>query len=142
MPGIDQTLFVQVVNFIVLAILLNVFVYRPVRGILTRRREKIESFERIYDEFNRKANDFSNEIESKMSETVNQGLRYQEDMKNEAHHAERTLVQEAYSRLDEKIANAKENIQEMIIQSRTSLQSEMDLFSKELVEKILERGIR
>lgn len=141
MPNLDYSILIQIGNFILLLIFLNIIVYRPIRGILNKRKQEIESNEKITDEWTRKADKFSDEIEESMSETRKEGLNEKAGLKDEGHVKEKELLQEAYSLVDDKIEKMKKEIREKVNQARESLQSELEAFSHELAEKILGRSI-
>ncbi|MBW2086726.1 MAG: ATPase, partial [Deltaproteobacteria bacterium] len=45
MIEINASLFIQVVNFLLMLLVLNYLLYRPIQGVLRQRREKIDGFE-------------------------------------------------------------------------------------------------
>jgi len=51
MISIDYTLLIQIANFLVLLLILNIILYRPIRNILSRRKEEIHAFETTIRDF-------------------------------------------------------------------------------------------
>ena len=137
----NYTLFIQVSNFLILLFLLNIIVYRPIRGILNKRKEEISSTEDITQEWMFKADKSFEEFEKNLLETKKDGLKTKDKFKDEGMEKEREMLQETYSSVEQKIGKAREEIQERIEQARKSLQAEVQGFSHELAEKILGRGI-
>ncbi len=46
----DSSVFIQIINFIILVFLLNIFLYRPIRNIIIQRKEKIEKLNNSTDD--------------------------------------------------------------------------------------------
>ncbi len=141
MLDIDYSLIIQIANFLFLLFLLNIIAYRPIRGILSRRKEEIFSNEEMAEEWKRKADKYSEELDENISETRKEGLKEKENLKNQGMTQEREMLQEAYSSIEEKLDSARVEIRDRISQVSQSLRGELEGFSRELAEKILGRGI-
>jgi len=141
MLEIDYTLFIQIANFLFLLFLLNIILYRPIRGILNRRKEEMTSTEEQTVEWGQKADKFSEELEENISKTRKDGFQDREDLKNEGLQDERVMLQEANATAEEKLLKARDEMQERLAQVRQSLQAEVKGFSQELAEKIIGRTI-
>ena len=55
MLEIDYTVFIQVANFLVLLLLLNILLYKPIRGILAKRREQETALKNSTEDFQSQA---------------------------------------------------------------------------------------
>ena len=141
MLTIDYSLFIQIANFLFLIFLLNIVAYRPIRGILNRRKEEMSSTEEITQDWKRKADRNSEEFENRLLETRNEGLKEKGNIKGQGIEEEREMLLNVYSSVEENIDKARLEIQDKISQARQSLQTEVETFSHELAEKILGRGI-
>ncbi len=139
---IPSSILIQVINFLVLLFLLNIIVYKPIRGILNKRKEEIDSSLGMTDELKRKIEKYSTEIEENIDSTRKQGLKERVSLRNNGLAAEKELLQEAYSQVEEALGKAKNEIKEKINSARVSLQHEMETFSNELAEKILGRSLQ
>lgn len=141
MPGLNLTVVYQIINFLLLLFLLNLIVYRPIRGILSKRKEEMTSTENSTREWIKKADDYSDEIEENILSTRKEGLKERIGLRNKGLEAEKELIEDAYSQVEEAARKAKEEIKDKIAQASVSLQGEMEAFSHELAEKILGRSL-
>lgn len=137
----NYSLFIQIANFIVLLLVLNIIIYRPVRKILNQRREEMAASKSITEDLEQKADSFSTELQGNISETRKKGLNEKESIKNRGLEEERVMIQKAHSSMEEKLSKKRTEIQEKLDKARQALQSEVDGFSNELAEKLLGRGI-
>jgi len=131
----------QIVIFLSLLFLLNLIVYRPVRGILIRRKEEMSSSADQTNNWIRKANEYSDEIEENMVALRSEGLKEKTDLRNKGLETEKELIEDAYSKVEETASKAKEEIKEKINKARTLLHEEIEGFSLELAAKILGRSL-
>jgi len=141
MIEIDYTVFFQIANFLVLIFILNIVLYKPIRKILGRRADQMGSLEETISDFQDKFIRDSEDLQKNMTESNREGFREKEDLKGEGLEAESGLLKEAASSAEEKISEAKEEIQGAASDVRQSLEAEVAVFSKELAEKILGRSI-
>jgi len=141
MPEPNITFIYQIVNFLLLLFLMNMIVYRPIRGILLRRKEEMTSSENLTDDWMKKAGKYSEEIEENMIATRKEGLKKRTGLRSKGLETEKELLQDAYTQVEDATKKAKEEIKEKLNEARVSLQEEMEGFSHELAEKILGRSL-
>ena len=141
MLKIDYTLLIQIANFLILLFLLNVIAYRPIRGILNRRKEEISHTEDIAQDWRLKADRFREELEENISKTRKDGLKERGDLKDEGVERERAMLQEAYVSVEDKIRQSRVEIEDRVSRVRNVLQEDLEGFSRDLAEKILGRGL-
>jgi len=141
MLKIDYTLFIQIANFLFLLFVLNILLFRPVRKILGRRAEEINSSKSMMGDFQNRAARYEKELEENIAGARREGYKEKEDLKEEGLELEKELLQDATSSSGEKIGEAKQQIKSVADHVRQSLENEVVVFSKELAEKILGRSI-
>ena len=137
-----HSILIQMISFLVLLFFLNIIVYRPIRGMLKKRRDEIDSSANTTDELKRNIEKYSIEIEENVDSTRKIGLKERVNLRNNGLATEKELLQNAYSQVEEAIGKAKNDIKEKISSARVSLQHEMESFSHELAEKILGRSLQ
>ncbi len=141
MLKIDYTLFIQIANFLFLLFILNIIIFRPIRKILGRRAEEINSSTSMMGDFQNRTAQCEKELEENIAGARREGYKEKEDLKDESLEQEKELLQDAVSSSGEKIGEAKQQIKSSADHVRQSLENEVVVFSKELAEKILGRTI-
>lgn len=137
----DYTVFIQVANFLFLLLILNIILYRPIRKILDQRKKEMNSFQTMIEDFQDKSAQYENDLEENRTEARKEGYKEKEDLKNACLREEKDLLQEATSLADEKMGQAKEEIERKRKDARRSLENEVEVFSHELAEKVLGRSL-
>ncbi len=137
MPEINYTVIIQIINFVLLIFLLNIILYRPVRGILNNRKEKMDSSSLLTDEWKRKIEKYAIEIQEKTDLARKQGMKELVSLRDSGLTKEKELVQDAFSQFEREVDMAKNEIKVKIDKARISLKDEIDSYAREMAEKIM-----
>ncbi|MEW6264446.1 MAG: ATP synthase F0 subunit B [Thermodesulfobacteriota bacterium] len=143
-PGlieINASLLIQVANFIILLIVLNAVLYRPIRKIIKERQEKFSGLEFEIGSLNERAEQRVKEIDVRLSEAKREGFTQKDGLKGRGLEEEKKIIGEASGRADQDIQKIKELIVKDVAAARASLQAELAVFSKELAQKVLGRSL-
>ena len=141
MLNIDNTLIVQIINFLVLLFILNIILYKPIRKILGRRREEMSASEETISDLLERSSRLAEDLEQNTAAARKDGFKEKEDRTSEGRDEEAKLVQSTIDSVGEKITKAKGDIEHNMAGLRQSLEKEVSLFSQELAEKVLGRSI-
>jgi F-type H+-transporting ATPase subunit b len=141
MLNIDYTLIIQIANFLFLLFILNILLYKPIRRILSQRKEEIDSFVGMIGEFEDKSAQSKKALEEDKAKARKEGLIKKESLKGEGSDQEKSLLRGASSEASEKLDQARDEIAASLASARQTLEKELALFSRELAQKILGRSI-
>jgi len=141
MLEINSTIIVQIVNFLLLLFVLNLILYRPIRGVLNRRREEMEGLKSAAEDLLGKAGEREKDIEEGMAEARRAGHKEKDACKAEGMDEQTTILREAGDSAARKIAEARTETDGKVAEVRKALESQIAAFSEELAEKILGRSI-
>ncbi len=137
----DITLFIQVVNMIVLMFLLNGVLYKPIRGILRERSGKLLGMQEEISKFEKNAKLRQEEVDAKMAQASGKAKAALDAARAEAQVAGdeklAAIKAEAESVKHSKLAELKAEIGT----ARSSLQSDLNSFATEMASKILGRSL-
>jgi len=142
MLQIDQSLLIQIGNFLLLVFLLNVFLYRPIRRIIAQRGEEMGSLEHVIEDYQKKSDESEKGIQEHMALARKEGFQTKESLKMEGLEEEKGILHESSSTVDEKITKARSEIDAQVEGVRKALEEQVAVFSMELAEKILGRNVQ
>jgi F-type H+-transporting ATPase subunit b len=142
MLEINSSVFLQIANFLLLILLMNLFLYRPIRDILRRRNEEVSRLEGLISDFGTQSDRQQNRIEEDLVQARKDGYQEKEGLKGVGLKEERALTQEAGTKAEAKIGQAKREIEGKIAEVRKALEDQVSIFSKELAQKVLGRTIQ
>ncbi len=138
----DFTLIIQMANFLILLFLLNIFLYKPIRGILAKRNSEFENLYRLIEQMKKQVEERQKSIEEALLQARKLGVSEREALKEEATEYEKELLKQTYMTVEEKLAKAKAELEKRLKLIHEELQKEVILFSKELAERVLGRRVK
>ncbi len=137
----DITLFIQIVNMIVLMFILNRVLYLPVKKILKERSEKFRGMHDEISKFENNAKLRQEEVDAKMAQASGKAKAALDSARAGAQAAGdeklAAIKAEADAAKDEKLAALKTDIES----AKKSLQEGLDGFANEMASKILGRSL-
>jgi F-type H+-transporting ATPase subunit b len=132
---------VQFVNFIVLMVVLNIILYRPLRNVIERRRETAETA-------HGKARDLEEQIEEKMAsyeEKLNaakmQGNQEKTALRQAGAAEEAGIIGKAREEATLRLQDVKNKVAQAAAVARKQLKADTDELSGEIASKILGRAL-
>ena len=141
MVSLNSTVFIQIINFLVLIFALNAVFYKPVRRILAQRKEKISGLEQGIDKFEHDAMEKDLALKSGIKQAREAGLRTKEALEAEAREEEKRRIE----KLNEKARADLEEIRARIVKdadaARKALLQQVDGFADDIARRILGRAV-
>ena len=141
MVSLDSTVFIQIINFLFLIWALNTVLYKPIRNILSQRKEKIAGLEEGIDQFSQGAVQKDQALKSGIKEAREKGNREKEALENEARQEEIKLIEKINEKARGDLAEIRERIVRETEQARKTLLKEVDGFAAEISRRILGRTV-
>lgn len=142
MLEIDKTLFIQIANFLLLLFFLNIFLFKPIRGILAKRHEEQNSLQKSIEEYLTRSDQSEKGIEEGKIRARKEGAVEKEGLKGQGLEKERAILNKASSAAEERKINARKDIKAKVSDVHRTLQDQVADFSHELAEKILGRSLQ
>jgi F-type H+-transporting ATPase subunit b len=137
MIDLDATFFVQLINFIVSLIFLNVLLIKPIRGILKKRAESIASSLTETDSFTSAAESKIKNYEAALAEARKAGAQQRLTLKDEGSKEEKQLVEAAVKQAQESLTAARGEIAKQVQAAMDSLKGQADALAQKAVGKVL-----
>lgn len=137
----DITLFIQIINMVVLMFLLNGVLYKPIRNIIRERSEKLRGMEENISKFEKNAKLRQEEVDAKMAKASGKAKAALDGARAEAQTAgdeKLTAIRAGVDATKEaKLAELRAEIES----ARTSLRSNLEGFATDMASKILGRSL-
>ncbi len=137
----DGSVVIQIVNFLFLIWALNMLLFRPIRGILAKRREKVDGLENQIETFRSDALEQKNAYALRLKEARAKGVREKEALTDAAAEEEKKAVAKITEKAQAELAEIKKKIAAEVEGVRTSLMKEVDGYAKDITQKILGRAV-
>jgi len=141
MIKVDGSLFIQIVNFLFLIWVLNIVLYKPIRNILLKRKEKIEGLQQSIDISNKDASERDSAFDQGIREARAKGLKKKDSLMAAASEEEKNMIEEINKKAQADLAEVQGKIKRDAEAVRTVLQKEVDDFAKAIGQKLLGRAV-
>lgn len=139
--NLDISLVIQLINFLLLILAMNWLLYRPIRKVLTERRE-------FMDRLKNKAAKAKTELESGEAEkarlnaeSLRQALHQKNEITARAASEEKNILAEAQEQVARQINDSRAKLQQAASAARSVLAQDVERIAKDMAEKILGRNI-
>lgn len=139
--NLDISLVIQLINFLLLILVMNWLLYRPIRKILAERRE-------LMDRLKNKAAKAKTELESGEAEkarlnaeSLRQALHQKNEIAARATSEEKSILAEAQEQASRQINDSRAKLQQTASAARSALAQDVERIAKDMAEKILGRTI-
>ncbi len=137
----DASLFIQVVNFLLIIWVLNVILYKPIRSMLIQRKEKVAGFEQNIETLTQDAQEKDEAYSSGIKDARAKGLKKKEALVQAAADEERRIIEEINQKAQANLVDMREKVAKDAENVRASLQQEIDTFANAIGKKILGRVV-
>jgi len=137
----DITLFIQIVNMIVLMFLLNGVLYKPIRRILKERSGKLLGMQEEISKFEKNARLRQEEVDAKMAQASGKAKAALDAARAEAQAAGDEKLAAIKADADEAKNTKLTELTAQIESARASLQADLSGFANEMAGKILGRSL-
>lgn len=141
MISINLTFFIQLINFFILLILMNLILYRPIRRMVAQRNQFIAQQREAIDNAAAEAAAAVDRFNAGLQEARKFGREKIQELKASAYEKEKELLQAAAESAAKQIQVARMTIQTDIREAREKLKGQIQAFSMELAQRILGRSI-
>ena len=141
MIKLDWTLFLQFANFMILMVVLNTLLFKPLRAALQARKAAIEGSRAKVQDLEEQVQAQIARYEGQLQEARAQGGQERAALRKAAQQEEARIIGEANKLSQEKLQSIKDKIQEEVVVARQSLRDETDRLAREIAGKVLGRAV-
>ncbi len=137
----QKPLLIQMINFLFLIWALNVILYRPIRNIITQRKNKISDLEQSVETSEHDAISKNDAYKDGISAARKNGMNAKKEQMDSASEEEKKIIEAINKKSQENLAQIREKIAKDAEGVREALQQEIDSFADAIGQKILGRAL-
>ena len=141
MISVDWTLGLQFLNFIILLIVLNKLLYRPLTKIITQRREKVEGSYARAKSLEADIDEKMERYQKQLSDAKVLANEERNKLKKAASEEEATLLSEAHGKATTRLRAIKDQVAGEAEEASKTLKSEAESLAGQIATKVLGRKL-
>ncbi len=141
MIDLNATLIIQLVNFLVLMVLLDRILFRPMLRVLQERQERTEGRRRQAETLEAEAESIWADYQAKIREAKAEADRVRTQLIHEAEARRQKLLADAAAEAETQLAKIRAQVRAEADEARKVLEADARTLAQELAERLLERRV-
>lgn len=141
MIELNLAFFVQLVNFGILVLVLNTFLYKPIRKILSERRQAIESARGTTESVDREVQEKMALYEARLHAAKAEAAERRSEALKQAQAQETSTLEKARAEAAASLATIRDRVARESADAWVLLTNQVEALSGEICEKILGRSL-
>ncbi len=141
MITIDATMWIHIINILILIAVMNAVLYRPVRAVLKERKKEVSTLENDIETFEKNSQLRLDEFDSKLAETRNKAKNEFEAIRGIAMSNSSEEVAAVRLEADKEKDAGLADISSQFEKAKVELQGQLDSFAGDMANKILGRAV-
>jgi len=137
MLELNKWFFAQLANFLLLLIILNIILFKPLLRIFKERDEGINGALNKAKSMDKEKDGIMAQIDAKLSEGRTKAKTTFEELSNEGMEVQKQSLTAAQNEAAVLNNNAKAELGSAVEKARVSLKSDIEAFSRQIVEKLV-----
>ena len=142
MISIDVTLLIQMVNFLILMFILNLLLYKPVLGIIDKRKKNLQDIEEEIKRLNQSVDERMAAYEEKLRLAKVQALEKKQEIMTEGAEQAKSFIEAAKGDIPAMMEKFHADMNREVDEARHILTNQSKKISIEIAEKLLGRSLQ
>ncbi len=142
MISIDVTLLIQMVNFLILMFILNLLLYKPVLGIIDKRKKKLQDIEEEIKRLNQSVDERMAAYEEKLRLAKVQALEKKQEIMTEGAEQAKGFIEAAKGDIPAMMEKFHADMNREVDEARHILTNQSKKISIEIAEKLMGRSLQ
>ncbi len=141
MIKLDITLFIQIIEALLMTFILHQILIKPVMATIRERRNQFQALEKETEELLASADEAIKKYQSELERARREGIQKREALKEEARKFEKELIAKVMKEVEEYKAKWAKDFSAQLAQIRAKLMEQKEMFANLIVERLLGRKV-
>lgn len=141
MISLDLAFVIQVINFLVLMIILNVFLFKPIRKVIADRKAQIDGSRERAAVVDKEVQEKMTLYEARLRDVKAKAGAEREVLRKEAQQEESAILEKARKEAADSLASIKSRVAKETVDAKEFLKEQSRSLSLEICQKVLGRSL-
>lgn len=142
MISIDYTLWVQMANFLILMFILNLLLYKPILGIIDKRKKQLQDTEEEIKRLNQSVEERMAAYEEKLRQAKMDAVVKKQEIIKEGAERAKSIIDAAKGEIPGMMEKFHGEMNREVDEARRTLTNQSKKISVEIAEKLLGRSLQ
>jgi F-type H+-transporting ATPase subunit b len=139
--SLDLAFVIQVINFLVLMIILNVFLFKPIRKVIADRKAQIDGSRERAAVVDKEVQEKMALYEARLRDVKAKAGAEREVLRKEAQQEESAILEKARKEAADSLASIKSRVAKETVDAKEFLKEQSRSLSLEICQKVLGRSL-
>ena len=141
MVSINETLFIELISFLIFLFLINRIMFRPLQSVMRERDTHIDGLGQDIQSAQDKIADLNKQLDAQERAAIDEANRHRSELEDDAANQAHAILEESNKKINAIKSENKEFVDKQIAEARKTLGSEAERLAMEMMEKILDRRL-
>lgn len=141
MIELNTAFFVQLINFCLLVVILNVFLFKPIRKVLAERRQVMETSRSTTESVDQEVREKMASYEARLHEAKAEAALRKADALKQAWAEESALLEKARAQAAATLSSIRDEVARESVEAKELLKKQVEALSDDICQKILGRSL-
>jgi F-type H+-transporting ATPase subunit b len=139
--SINETLFVQLISFLILMVLMNRIMFRPLRETMNNRRDYMQKLESDILNADKELKDITQQLKSRTSKVRHEAFSLKEKLEESGTHEADQIFASTQKEIENLREKTRKDVEAQVSEARKYLKTESEVLAVSVMEKILNRRL-
>lgn len=139
--SINETLFIQLISFLIFVFIINRVMIRPLRRAMEERETYADQLQREMKDAESEIVQMTEKIREQEADVIKEARLLSEELEHSGKQKAKAIYQAARSDVEQKMLKAEAEVNGLIEKARQSVSSESEVLAVEIMEKMLDRRL-
>jgi F-type H+-transporting ATPase subunit b len=140
--SIDYTLWIQMANFLILMFILNILLYKPILGIMDKRKKQLQDADEEIKHLNQSVEERMAAYEEKLRQAKMDAVEQKQEIIKEGAEQAKKFIDAAKSEIPGLMEKFHADMNKEVEEARRILTSQSQKISVEIAQKLLGRSLQ
>lgn len=137
MIDVNISALIQIINFFIVLAVLNAVLYRPIRAVIRKRAERMETQLQDIENFTAQADQKMASYNSALAVAQQKGSDIRAQLKDEGYKEEAALLENVNKQAAQNLKTAREDASSQVRSTLDSLKGKVDGYAQKVTEKVV-----
>ena len=138
---INETLFVQLISFLIFLFIINRIMFRPLQNTMSERESYIDQTKRDIADATQELQSLTNKLQTKEKETRNQALELQVEIEKSGKKEAATIFASVQEEIKAKKETTEKEVETLLSDARKNIKKESESLAVNIMECLLDRRL-
>jgi F-type H+-transporting ATPase subunit b len=138
---INETLFVQLISFLIFLFIINRIMFRPLQNTMSERESYIDQTNRDIADVTQELQSLTNKLQAKEKKTRNQAFELQVEIEKSGKNEAATIFASVQEEIKAKREKTEKEVETLLSDARKNIKKESESLAVNIMECLLDRRL-